>query len=155
MGLGNVRERVDEYKLGISNYLWYFHVDMRFELQLPNQVAILNEIMNSICGRFCSEWLFKGSLTILVWAALCPSVSACDCKIIMNLKNAQKHEFERSELIFLGKVIEMNTDGSYTLEIIELFKGDVEEPTIEGGKMVDYCSHSPFRDQRNMASLYK
>ncbi|MBN3580766.1 hypothetical protein JYB64_00095 [Algoriphagus aestuarii] len=50
--------------------------------------------------------------------------SACDCLMIKNLEEAQKSSFEENELIFVGKVIELNSDGSYALEIIESFKGN-------------------------------
>jgi hypothetical protein len=50
--------------------------------------------------------------------------SACDCLMIKNLEEAQKSSFEENELIFVGKVIELSSDGSYTLEIIESFKGN-------------------------------
>lgn len=50
--------------------------------------------------------------------------SACDCLMIKNLEEAQKSSFEENELIFVGKVIELSSDGSYTLDIIESFKGN-------------------------------
>lgn len=55
--------------------------------------------------------------------------SACDCIRIKNLEEARKSSFEENELIFFGKVIELNSDGSYAFEIIELFKGNVKGST--------------------------
>ena len=52
--------------------------------------------------------------------------SACDCLLIKNLEEAQRLSFEENELIFFGKVIELNSDGSYAFEIIELYKGNAK-----------------------------
>ena len=66
----------------------------------------------------------KLSLTLLlatltsIQIALC-----CDCIRSGNLMEAQKLSYEESEFIFLGRVIELNNDGTYKLEILETFKG--------------------------------
>ncbi len=62
--------------------------------------------------------------------------TACDCITIDNLEEAQKLSFEENELIFVGRVKSINNDGSYQLEIIELFKGELKDRTIVDGGIV-------------------
>ena len=69
---------------------------------------------------------------------------ACDCKGVDDLKQEQKSSFVQHDLIFIGKVIAINTDGSYQLKIIELFKGSIKDSTIFGGTTTDYCSRFPY-----------
>ncbi|TXD78696.1 hypothetical protein [Algoriphagus ratkowskyi] len=63
--------------------------------------------------------------------------------MIENLKEAQNISFEESELIFVGRVTEIRNDGSYVLENIELFKGELKDSTIVNGILDNYCSNSP------------
>ena len=72
------------------------------------------------------------------------SAIACDCKGVDDLKQEQKSSFVQHDLIFIGKVIAINTDGSYQFKIIELFKGSIKDSTIFGGTTTDYCSCFPY-----------
>lgn len=49
------------------------------------------------------------------------------------MKKAQKEEFLDNDLIFIGKTITINPDGSYTLEVIEIIKGTLADSTVVGG----------------------
>lgn len=69
--------------------------------------------------------------------------SACDCLMIKNLKEAQKSSYEENELIFVGRVTEIRDDGSYKLEIFELFKGELNGSNIINGIWGDSCAIIP------------
>ncbi|VXD10883.1 hypothetical protein [Marinoscillum sp. 108] len=70
---------------------------------------------------------------------------ACDCKEQGGLKEAQKSNYEDSELIFMGRVIELNDDGTFKFEILETFKGS-ERKYIEL-KQTHLCSILPSEDE--------
>ena len=40
----------------------------------------------------------------------------------------------------------INSDGSYQLKVVELFKGNVTDSTIVGGTIIDYCSRFPYEN---------
>lgn len=69
----------------------------------------------------------------------------CDCKQQGDLKEAQKRNYENSELIFMGRVIELNDDGTFKFEILETFKG-TEQRYIKL-KQTHSCSVLPSEDE--------
>lgn len=69
--------------------------------------------------------------------------SACDCIMNKNLEEAQKSSFEENELIFVGRVTEIRNDGSYVLEIIELFKGELIDSSLVNSISHNACSKIP------------
>ncbi|TDQ17645.1 hypothetical protein DFQ04_2301 [Algoriphagus boseongensis] len=69
---------------------------------------------------------------------------ASDCLRIRNLKKAQKEEFLDSDLIFIGKTISINLDGSYELEVIEILKGTLAASTVLGGIHDKLFGMTPF-----------
>ncbi len=82
-------------------------------------------------------------LTILTFLSFSPSF-ASDCLRIRNLKKAQKEEFLDSDLIFIGKTISINLDGSYELEVIEILKGTLAASTVLGGIHDKLFGMTPF-----------
>ncbi len=68
---------------------------------------------------------------------------ACDCHTIRDLQKSQKSEFEVNSLIFIGQVVELNSDNTYKMRIIELLKGTVQDSTIVGEP--GYCSIGPLK----------
>ncbi|WP_421976074.1 hypothetical protein [Roseivirga seohaensis] len=69
----------------------------------------------------------------------------CDCKQQGDLNEAQKRNYENSELIFMGRVIELNEDGTFKFEILETFKG-TKQKYIEL-KQTHSCSVLPSEDE--------
>ncbi|EMR01174.1 hypothetical protein [Cesiribacter andamanensis] len=62
------------------------------------------------------------SLLLLLLLSM-PSFS-CDCKMVKDLMEVQKHEFTYSDLVFIGEVVHSDINsGTYQLKIVELFKG--------------------------------
>ena len=71
---------------------------------------------------------------------------ACECAEIKNLAEAQKKEFERSEMVFIGQVVSSDYNkGVYQIKIIEQFKGKSKPKTITG-KPHGYCSLFPSKE---------
>ena len=69
-------------------------------------------------------------------------VFPCICGQI-SLKKLQQNSYENSELILIGDVIEADqTNGTYTLQIVELLKGKYRSVTIQG-KTINSCSGFP------------
>jgi hypothetical protein len=52
------------------------------------------------------------------------SRTLCDCKVPDDLARAQKLNYLESELIFLGRVVELDDDGTFKFEVLETLKGD-------------------------------
>lgn len=74
---------------------------------------------------------------------LTPSFGS-DCLRIRNLKKAQKENFLFNDLIFIGKVTSINSDGSYKLKVIEILKGTLYDSTVVGGIHDKYMGITPF-----------
>jgi hypothetical protein len=74
-----------------------------------------------------------------------PGIS-CECKEIKNLAEAQRQEFQRSDLVFIAEVISSDPKkGEYGLKILELFKGD-KNHNILTGKSLGSCSLFPRKE---------
>lgn len=67
-----------------------------------------------------------------------------DCLRIKYLKKAQKENFLDNDLIFIGRTISINSDGSYKLKVIEILKGTLEDSTADGGIHDKYMGITPF-----------
>lgn len=55
------------------------------------------------------------------------TVLGCDCKQLGNLRESQKSNYEMSDFIFLGRLIELKSNGNFKFQIIETFKGKTRE----------------------------
>ena len=68
-------------------------------------------------------------LAFLAWLGL----FACSCPVYKNLEIFQLGEFEQSECIFVGEVLEFNPEKkSYRIKVMESFKGTENELIFEG-----------------------
>ncbi|MDZ4716153.1 MAG: hypothetical protein SH819_11865 [Cytophagales bacterium] len=77
-----------------------------------------------------------------IFLLLGTQVVACDCKSL-TLQNQQDLGFKESPLIFIGDVIEFDSNaGTYKLQIVELFKGK-SDANIIVGKYLTSCSGFP------------
>jgi hypothetical protein len=64
---------------------------------------------------------------------------ACDCKSFETIKEKQDYEYENSNIIFIGEVLEINkVNHTFKVKIIELFKG-TEKAQIINGKFDIQC----------------
>jgi hypothetical protein len=67
----------------------------------------------------------------------------CDCKELGPLKYLRTLSIQNSHLIFLGELLTIDTStASYSLKIIELFKGEITDSIING-RYYDSCSLVP------------
>ncbi|WP_339757961.1 hypothetical protein [Algoriphagus aquimarinus] len=73
------------------------------------------------------------------------SSTVCDCHFQKNLARAQKLNYEESDHIFIGRVIERNEDMSFKFEVLETFKGEDLEYVI--GSLTDSCTMRPNDDE--------
>ncbi|MDR7131962.1 hypothetical protein J2X69_004328 [Algoriphagus sp. 4150] len=73
------------------------------------------------------------------------SEKLCDCYFPEDLASAQKLNYEESTLIFLGKIVERNDDGSFKFEVLETLKGEELEDVI--GSLTDSCTIFPNDDE--------
>lgn len=71
-------------------------------------------------------------ILILTFLTISINSFACDCKSIDNLEKAQEQAYKNHNLIFLGEVIESNTNDEYKLRIIELYKGNLTDSIVTG-----------------------
>jgi hypothetical protein len=76
----------------------------------------------------------------------------CDCAISKSLKATQDREFENSECIFIGEVLEINSEkDTFKVMVIESFNGD-ENGIIYDGKFNRYCE--PIIDEKGKWLIY-
>jgi len=68
-------------------------------------------------------------------------LSACDCKELGGLDSLREKGFRFSDLVFHGELLEI-TDSSFSIRVIESFKGEYQSETIIG-KAVTSCSLFP------------
>lgn len=81
---------------------------------------------------------------MLIFSSLSLTSSfASDCLKVKNLKKAQRESFVENDLIFLGKVASLNSDGSYQFEIIEVLKGTLDDSTVVGGNFLNFYQQGP------------
>lgn len=71
-------------------------------------------------------------ITILLLFFSSCSSSACDCASIRDLEGAQKALYENADIVFIGKVIEKDSDYGYRFSIVEMCKGDSHLSTVDG-----------------------
>jgi hypothetical protein len=89
----------------------------------------------------------KFGLTILLATFTSLHITfGCDYKQQGDLEKAQKQNYEDSDLIFIGQLIELNDDGTFKFEILETFKG-TERKYVE--LQQDHsCSILPSEDEK-------
>ena len=64
---------------------------------------------------------------------------ACSCPVFKNLERFQLSEFERSECVFIGEVLEINLENnSYRIIVLDTLKG-TENGLIYEGTYNDQC----------------
>jgi hypothetical protein len=92
-------------------------------------------------------------LSILFLAIFIPKISnACDCPQAKNLKSVQNQEFENSDCILIGEVLEFDSEiGTFKVKVIESFSGD-ENGKIYNGICDEYCG--PLIDQKGKWLIY-
>ncbi|RAI94004.1 hypothetical protein [Algoriphagus yeomjeoni] len=73
------------------------------------------------------------------------SEKLCDCYFQEDLASAQKLNYEESDLIFLGKIVERNDDGSFKFEVLETLKG--EEVGFVIGSLTNSCTIFPDENE--------
>jgi len=91
---------------------------------------------------------------ILIWILILTSSEAiaCTCSVPKSLKAIQDYEYEISECIFIGEVLEIDSIPSrFTFKILESFKG-VENGTIYIGKYDPMCG--PIIDETGKWLIY-
>jgi len=58
---------------------------------------------------------------------------ACSCPVFKNLERLQLSEFERSECIFIGEVLEINAENNtYKIKVLDSLKGTENGQVYEG-----------------------
>lgn len=88
----------------------------------------------------------KLGLTFLLTTLICLQIAlGCDCKQQDDLEKVQKQNHIDSELIFMGRLIELNDDGTFKFEILETFKG-TERKYIEL-EQTHSCSVLPSKEE--------
>ena len=81
--------------------------------------------------------------TLFLILILTAQIIACDCKNFRPLENMRQVSYERADVVFLGELVESNSDKNhFTFKIIEPYKGDVQSTTING-RYFDSCSKFP------------
>ena len=76
---------------------------------------------------------------ILIWILTSSKAIACTCSVPKSLKAIQDYEYEISECIFIGEVLEIDSILSrFTFKVLESFKG-LESGTIYIGKYDPMC----------------
>ncbi len=96
----------------------------------------------------------KIGLKILVWTLMLVSIRgvACTCSVPKSLKAIQDFEFENSECIFIGEVLELDPDSSiFKFKVVESFKGE-EIGTVYSGKYDKMCG--PIIDETGNWLIY-
>jgi hypothetical protein len=91
---------------------------------------------------------------ILIWFLILTSSKAiaCTCSVPKSLKAIQDYEYEISECIFIGEVLEIDSILSrFTFKVLESFKG-VENGTIYIGKYDPMCG--PIIDEIGKWLIY-
>ncbi len=91
---------------------------------------------------------------ILIWILILTSSKAiaCTCSVPKSLKAIQDYEFENSECIFIGEVLEIDDVRSvFTFKVLESFKGE-EHETIYIGKYDQMCG--PIIDETGNWLIY-
>jgi len=92
-------------------------------------------------------------LLILFLGLLIPNTSnACECPIPKNLQSIQNREFENSDCILIGEVLEINSkNDTFKVKVIESFSGD-KNGKIYNGIYNRYCE--PIIDQKGKWLIY-
>jgi hypothetical protein len=96
----------------------------------------------------------KFVLKIMVGTLMLASTKmiACTCSFPKNLKAIQDYEFENSECIFIGEVIEIDPINSlFQFKVVESFKGE-EIGTVYTGNYDQMCG--PIIDQTGNWLIY-
>lgn len=91
---------------------------------------------------------------IFIWFLIITSSKAvaCTCSVPKSLKAIQDYEYEISECIFIGEVLEIDSElNIFTVKVLESFKG-VENGTIYIGKYDPMCG--PIIDQTGKWLIY-
>ena len=92
-------------------------------------------------------------LSILFLVFLTPCISnACECKIQKRLESLQNLEFENSECILIGEVLEIDSENdTFKVKVVESFNGD-KTGKIYSGIYNRYCE--PIIDQKGQWLIY-
>lgn len=77
---------------------------------------------------------------------------ACDCKSFETIKEKQDFEYENSNSIFIGEILEINhVNHTLKVKIIELFKGTKDDQIING-KFDEQCG--PYISSKGKWLIY-
>ena len=92
-------------------------------------------------------------LSILFLTFLVPNISnACECPLPKSLESVQKREFENSDCILIGEVLEFDLENdTFKVKVIESFNGD-ENGKIYTGIYNRYCE--PIIDKKGKWLIY-
>jgi len=75
----------------------------------------------------------RTKVLIFLIALSATKIFACDCKNLGNLKVLQEIEFDNSECVFIGEVLEIDSDNNtFKVKVIESFKGNELGKTYNG-----------------------
>ena len=79
---------------------------------------------------------------LTIWFLGIMSSYACNCPVVRELAKIQKYEFENSECIFVGEVLEINKDNNtFKVKVIESFD-ETNSDTIYNGSYDPICGPS-------------
>jgi hypothetical protein len=115
------------------------------------RVPFRNETIAQTVG---SNLKMKFTIKILVGVLMLASTNiiACTCSIPKSLKAIQDYEFENSECIFIGEVIEIDPINSlFQFKVVESFKGE-ENGTVYTGAYDQICG--PIIDKTGNWLIY-
>lgn len=85
------------------------------------------------------------SILIFLLLTQLHSKPLCDCAVPDDLRRAQELNYKSYNLVFLGKILEIDDDATFKIEVLEIFKGN--NLKFATGIATSSCSILPSKDE--------